>query len=380
MLSACAAAIVRNPVPVELTGIANPSGFINVRYWGDKEPPNLRAIAALKLSQMRRGRPELFRGKRPRIDYLALSGGGSDGAFGAGLLVGWSRHGSRPEFDIVTGVSTGALAAPFAFLGSEYDGQLREIFTHYTTKQLLSTQLIAGILGNAGAITDNSGLKKLIAKYINASVLRAIAVEHLKGRRLLIGTTNLDAQRPVIWDLGAAAVKGGKAGLKLVRQILLASAALPGVFPPVLVDVVADGRKFTELHVDGGPTAEVFFLPGHLSLRKFDNRFHKSPRRNLFIIRNGKLGPEWAAVKYSTIDIARRSITTLTKNQGIGDLVRLYERTRKDRIDYNLAAIPPHFKRTSDEPFDRKYMSALFDLGYRLGMRGYKWQKRPPGI
>ncbi len=377
-LSACAATIARNPVPRTLVDAAIPPGFENVRSWGDQAPDNIDAIVSEKVAQMRATRPKLFRASNPRIDYLAISGGGSDGAFGAGLLAGWSRRGNRPEFDIVTGVSTGALSAPFAFLGREYDERLREIYTQYSTNQLLTVQLFAGIIGNAGAIADNSGLKKLIAQYFDASVLRAIARQHLRGRRLLIGTTNLDAQRPVIWDLGAVAVRGGARGLALAREILLASASLPGVFPPVLIDVEAGGSRFREMHVDGGPTAEVFFLPAGIELSKYAARFSGRPERRLFIIRNGKLTPEWDVVKYSTIDIARRSITTLTKSQGNGDLLRLFESSERNGIDYNLVAIPAEFTLKNKEAFDRDYMLALFELGYRLGAEGHAWKKRPP--
>ena len=377
-LGACAAGIVRNPVPREVRALADIPGFSQIRIWGDERPPNLRALVQEKLAQTRRGRPHLFRDKNPVIDYLAISGGGNDGAFGAGLLSGWSKAGTRPEFDIVTGVSTGALGAPFVFLGPQYDPYLREIYTNYSSKQLFSLQLFAGLVGNAGGITDNSGLKKLVAKYFDADVLAKIAAEHLRGRRLLIGTTNLDAQRPVIWDLGAIAVRGGKRGLRLARDVLLASAALPGIFPPVLIDVDVEGQNFREMHVDGGPTAEVFFLPTRVSIAKINSPFRGRARRRLFIIRNGKLAPEWEAVKYSSVDIAQRSLLTLTKSQGIGDLARLYREAKLNNLEYNLAAMPADFNKESNEAFDREYMSALFDAGFRLGAQGYRWQHQPP--
>jgi len=377
-LVSCAAGIARNPVPQEIARIADIPGFSGVRIWGDQPLVNLHQYAQVKLRQTKSGRPHLFQVQNPSIDYLAISGGGSEGAFGAGLLAGWSKSGRRPEFDIVTGVSTGALAAPFVFLGPEYDDQLRKVYTSYSTKQLLSLQLVAGLLGNAGGITDNNGLKNIIAKYVNAEVVGAIAREHLKGRRLLVGTTNLDAQRPVIWDLGAIALRGGKEALRLVRAVLLASAAVPGVFPPVLINVEVEGVRYREMHVDGGPTAEVFFLPARVSISKTDRYFRGRPKRRLFVIRNGKLEPEWQSVNMSTVDIAQRALLTLTKNQGKGDLARLYLEAKRDDMEYYLVAMPEDFNLVSKEAFDREYMTALFDVGYQMGATGINWRKGPP--
>ena len=377
-LVSCAAGIARNPVPKEVVRLADVPGFKGIRIWGDEPPANLQKIVATKIAQTKKWRPRLLQSKYSRLDYLAISGGGSEGAFGAGLLVGWSKSGRRPKFDIVTGVSTGALAAPFVFLGPQYDEQLREVYTSHSTKQLLSVQLVAGLLGNAGGITDNSGLKDLIAKYVDAHVMEAIAREHLKGRRLLIGTTNLDAQRPVIWDLGAIALQGGKKGLRLMQAVLLASAAVPGVFPPVLIEVNVNGARHREMHVDGGPTAEVFFLPARVSLLKTDRHFNGRPKRRLFVIRNGKLGPEWQSVNLSTVDIAQRALLTLTKHQGKGDLARLYREAKLNGVEYNLVAMPEDFNLASKEAFDREYMTALFDVGYQIGASGINWRKGPP--
>ena len=375
--SGCAASIGRTPLPKALADKATVGDMANVRFWGDRVPPRLDQMIAEKQAQViAAGRQP--RGRNANVDFLALSGGGSDGAYGAGVLAGWSKTGKRPKFDVVTGVSTGALTAPFAFLGPSHDPKLREIYTTYSTKQLVTPQALAGILG-ASSIADNAGLRRLLKKYINPRVLRAIAVEHKRGRRLLIATTNLDAQRPVVWDMGAIAASNAPHSLDLFRNVMLASSALPGIFPPVIIKVRASGKNYQELHVDGGTVGQVFFLPqGTIKRVKKRNRF-KRHRTRLFVILNGKFSPEWQTVKPTTIAIASRSMATLLKAQGNGDVFRLYSNAKANRIDFNLAAIPERFTLTTKEPFDPVYMKALFEQGYRDAVNGYKWKKTPPG-
>jgi len=315
----------------------------------------------------------------PIANLLAISGGAEDGAFGAGLLAGWSDTGTRPTFDLVTGVSSGALIAPFAFLGRERDNQLREIFTKYGRKDIF-TYNVPGLLEGT-ALADDAPLAKLIAKYVDESFLQEIARERMKGRILLIGTTNLDTQRPVLWDMGRIAMSNNREAMTLFRKILLASATLPGVFPPVRIQVRVGGQNYDELHVDGGVTRQVFIAPSIFSFVSHDQRVGRSaatPR--LFVIRNGKIDPEWQSVSENVLSITQRSISTLIKNQGIGDLYRIYSITKRDGIDFNLASIPPDFAVTSDEPFDQKYMIELFTRGYDLGSHNYSWVKAPPGL
>ncbi|MGH6803389.1 MAG: patatin-like phospholipase family protein [Methyloceanibacter sp.] len=327
---------------------------------------------------MKANRPELLRkGGKPQISFLAVSGGGSDGAFGAGLLVGWSARGNRPEFDIVTGISTGALTAPFAFLGPRYDPALKQVYTSYSTDQLVKKQPVRGLLGGE-ALASNAPLAAVIASYITEDFLKEVAHEHNRGRRLLIGTTNLDAQRPVIWDMGKIATSGDPRALELFRNVLLASAAIPGVFPPVYVKVQVERQVDEEMHVDGGTTNQVFLLPTQIRAGGMDAKLGISPIRRLYIIRNGRVAPEFKAVKGSTLAIAGRSISTLIKTQAIGDLYQMYELARSNHVDYNLAYIPGDFPDTSKEAFDQQYMSKLFDLGFKLGQSGSAWKKTPP--
>jgi hypothetical protein len=316
--------------------------------------------------------------RRPPIsNLLAISGGAEDGAFGAGLLVGWSDSGTRPTFDLVTGVSSGALIAPFAFLGHERDGQLRDIFTKYGRADIYTYNVHGLIEGSA--LADDAPLAKLIEKYVDAAFLQEIAKERIKGRILLIGTTNLDTQRPVLWDMGRIAMSNDPDALGLFRKILLASATLPGLFPPVRIQVQVGGKNYDELHVDGGVTRQVFIAPSTISLVSKRSR-KPSPKLRLYVIRNGKIDPEWQPVSENVVSITQRSISTLIKNQGIGDLYRIYSVAKRDGTDFNLASIPSDFTDASDEPFDQRYMISLFNRGYDLGSHNYSWAKAPPGM
>ena len=378
-LTGCAS-LPRDAVPPAYADKAVVIEGAQVRYWGDREPSNFRALAAEKWAQVKSTRPSLLsKGTRPRIDFLAVSGGGSDGAFGAGLLVGWTARGDRPEFDIVTGISTGALTAPFAFLGPKYDPALKAVYTTYSTDQLVTKQPIRGLLGG-DALASNAPLARVIASYATQDFLKEVAHEHARGRRLLIGTTNLDAQRPVIWDMGKIASSGDPRALELFRNVLLASAAIPGVFPPVDIKVEVKGQFREEMHVDGGTTNQVFLLPTQIRTASIDTALGINPVRRLYVIRNGRVAPEYKAVKASTLAIAGRSISTLIKTQGIGDLYQMYELARRNQVQYNLAYIPGDFPDTSTEAFDPSYMSQLYELGFKLGKSGTEWKKTPPRL
>ena len=379
LTAGCATIAPRNVLPQANAEQIGLDGFHNIRFWGDASAHDIRAIMmADEPGSKVRWSSEIER-HPTTSNLLAISGGAEDGAFGAGLLVGWSDAGTRPVFDLVTGVSSGALIAPFAFLGREHDGQLRDIFTKYGRKDIFAYNVHGLIEGSA--IADDSPLAKLIEKYVDEAFLLEIAKARVKGRILLIGTTNLDTQRPVLWDMGRVALSNNPGALALFRKILLASATLPGVFPPVRIQVKVGGRSYDELHVDGGVTRQVFIAPSIFSLVSHDER----PRRpvtkpRLYVIRNGKIDPEWQSVRENVVSITQRSISTLIKNQGIGDLYRIYSITKADGIDFNLASIPADFSETSDEPFDLKYMIALFDRGYNLANHNYSWVKAPPGM
>ena len=378
-LTACGTPQFRTVVPANLVNAAVVPGLADktIRIWGDQPPKDLGDQVKEIRDQRNRARASGI-SQKGIDDFLVLSGGGADGAFGAGLLNGWTKNGTRPNFGIVTGVSTGALIAPFAFLGPKYDATLKEIFTKHDTDDILQPKFIAGIIGGAAAVTSSAPIANLISKYITRSVLRKIALEHNRGRRLLIGTTNLDAQRSVIWDMGRIAAADSEEALRLFHKIILASVSIPGIFPPVLIDVTVKGKARQEMHVDGGTTDNVIFVPVQTNLLALSRQISPRPRHRLFIIVNSHTNPEWENVKPTTVEIAARSISTLIKQHTIGDLRKLYDFSKKNKIQYKLATIPSSFEQESDEPFDRKYMRALFKLGAELGAVGYRWRSKPP--
>jgi hypothetical protein len=351
-----------------------------IRFWGDELPPNTASYRAKRAAQLTRNRSD-FRGGGPRpiTHSLALSGGGPLGAYGAGVLAGWTAAGTRPKFDIVTGVSAGALSAPFAFLGPKYDHALKHVFTESHTNDIAVLTPVKGLLGGS-AMSSNAPLAKIIAHYVTPSFLAEVAAEHRKGRRLLIGTTNLDAGRPVIWDMGEIASSGRPGSVELFREVLLASAAIPAAFPPSFIKVTADGYSYEEMHVDGGTTRSVFLAPTQLTLSGTDAALGVKPIRRFYVIVNGYVTPQHDAVKPLTMAIAGRAVSTLLKNQGVGDLYRLYEFCRRNGIDFNLAYIPGDIQDTSTAPFDPVFMTKLYNAGYQMARRGYPWQKQPPEL
>jgi predicted acylesterase/phospholipase RssA len=357
---------------------AAPAGYHGIRYWGDAELKKLDEAIAIRRTQIAEASKTDARLSNTHADYLAISGGGSDGAFGAGLLVGWSQVGTRPEFEVVTGISTGALSAPFAFLGSEYDPQLKAIYTTISTKDILQSNGPVGALFGS-SLTDNAPLKKLVAKYVTANLLNKIAAENSRGRRLFVGTTNLDAQRPVVWDMTAIASSDNPTKLQLFRDVLVASAAIPGIFPPQIIRVTSDGKAYDELHVDGGTTNQVFLMPAENSLKTVDKQLKFKRTRSVYVLMNGSFLPQHAKVKTATMAIATRSIDTLIKNQGIGDVYRMYTQALRDDVDFNVASIPADFTETSKDVFDKAYMNDLYKRGYKLATAGAAWQKTPPG-
>jgi predicted acylesterase/phospholipase RssA len=382
LLGGCgAAASLRNaPADARSAATATVPGIPSARFWGDEVPSDVAA-------GVRRVMPNLGRAAnvrrnaegRPLVDYLALSGGGGDGAFGAGLLAGWTKHGGRPQFDVVTGVSAGAIIAPFAFLGPRYDDAMREIWTEYTTSEIITSQIFTGILGGQ-SLADTAPLAALIAKYVDERMLRAIAAEYRKGRVLLIGTTNLDAQRPAIWNIGEIAVSRDPGALDLLRKVILASAAIPGAFPPVNIPVQTVRGAAEEMHVDGGVTREVFIAPAQTNLKEFDKLYDAPAVRRVFIIKNGKFGAEYEPVKPTTISISTRAVWTLTKYQNKNDVFRIWRNARDGGAEFHLAAVPDKFEVKATEAFDPKYQAALYEEGYSAGLAGGRWLTAPPDL
>ena len=378
--SGCAVVSSRMPLPNGLVAAkAVIPGIPYARFWGDILPSGYnssfirgsRNTARLAYARAANGRPV--------VNYLALSGGGGDGAFGAGLLNGWTARGTRPTFHIVTGVSAGAIIAPFAFLGPKHDRELRKIWTKYKAQDLAVAQILTGLLGGA-SLADTAPLKKLVAKYVTRKFLREIAREYAKGRLLLIATTNLDAQRPVIWNMGEIAMSRRADAVLLFRQIILASSAVPAAFPPQHIKVISGNRRYEELHVDGGVTKEVFIGPPQLKLRAFDHLYPSPPIRRIYIIKNGKLAPQFSQVKPNAIKIATRSIATLIKYQNKGDIFRIYRQAVEAGARFSLTAVPADFNVKAARLFDPAYQAALFKRGFEMGRSGQAWVSRPPEL
>jgi hypothetical protein len=375
-LSACAGPTVdslRDPVPETLVTRSAVPGYSRIRYWGDNGDGLSPSIVAEVVAQQRAAG-----NTSKQRDFLAVSGGGSNGAFGAGLLFGWTASGTRPEFTVVTGISTGSLIAPFAFLGPPYDTYLKEAYTEVSGEDIYAKKGIFGIIGSQ-SVADNTPLRQLVSRYVTDQMLTDIMREHNRGRRLLVGTTNLDAERPVVWDIGAIASSGQPGRRQLVQDILVASASIPGVFPPVNIKVVADGKSYDEMHVDGGTSNQAFMFPSNFSLKQSEKALKLGGyTRTLYVLRNGKITPEYSKVKPRLASIVGKSISTLIKTQGVGDLYRMYANAQRDGIGFRAVWIPESFTMKEPKPFDPAYMKALFDLGYEMGRGGVQWAEQPP--
>jgi len=381
LLAACAGPVRLNAVPEERTIEATIPGIPGARFWVDKESEPFLREALLSFEKEKAHLASIgHTGALPPVSFLAVSGGGDNGAFGAGLMKGWTEHGDRPVFKGVTGVSTGALIAPLAFLGPEYDDTLTEAYTAITQADIFESRglLLAALFEDA--LADTVPMSKMIERYVTQDLLDAIAVEYEKGRLLFIGTTNLDARRPNVWNMTAIAASKSPNALPLFRKILLASAAVPGAFPPVMINVEVDGKSYQEMHVDGGAMAQVFLYPPSLHIAQQSAIAQAQRERRVYIVRNARLDPEWADVERRTFSIAGRAISSLIHSQGIGDLYRIYLTTQRDGIDYNLAFIGADFDFEHDEEFDQEFMGALYKYGYSLGSQGYPWRNSPPGF
>lgn len=365
------------PVAAEVIPVL---GVANSRFWLDAAPDALIREAALMAEREAAAAPG---GALQPQNFLALSGGGDNGAFGAGFLIGWTAAGTRPQFNVVTGISAGALIAPFAFLGPDYDPALREVFTGVLPRDvlILPRQAMAAFsLFFGEALADTSPLSRLINRNLNEEMLTAIAREYARGRLLLIGTTNLDLQRPVVWNIGAIAASGHPEALGLVRRILLASASIPGAFPPVLVDVEHAGRAFQEMHVDGGASTQVFLYPPSLNLAMAARGRGLSRPRTAYVIRNGRVDVEAGSTTRGVFSITRRAAATLLHFSGIGDISRIYLTTQRDGVAFRLAYIGSEFQEARHEPFDASYMQALFDYGYAKARGAQPWRTQPADV
>jgi len=341
----------RPPYTAAEAAVAAIPGMPGARFWADSTDDFVKALP---------GKPG---------PWLTLSSGGSDGAFGAGLLNGLSASGKRPDYAVVTGVSTGALIAPFVFAGLHYDDALRDAFTKITAADVFE------IGGTPESFLDTWPLKDLIAKQVTPALIADIAVQYRAGRRLFIVTTDLDSERSVVWNMGAIAAHGGEQSIKLFRTVLLASSSIPGAFPPVLIDVEANGKHFSEMHVDGGVGGQFFVAPAALMAATSDYRL---PATALYVLVDSGLQPDFQVVERSTAQILAQSVGLAVKVDTRLMLDRAYLVAKRSGISFNVASIPPSFNAPSRGAFDPRYMKALFEAGYDLGKSSNPFDTVPP--
>jgi len=314
----------------------------------------------------------------PKLNVLAISGGGMYGAFDVGVLHGWTESGMRPQFDVVTGVSTGALIATFAFLGPEYDEFLRDSYTHASNKDIFSLKRNIPAALFSDSLASPEPLRKRIENAITPEILCEVAAAHAAGRRLYVGTTGLDTRRLVVWDMGAIASSDTPDALALYRKIILASASIPGFFPPVEIEVQIDGRKYQELHVDGGASASAFVGPSMLRLDPHNIRARAGS--NVWVISSGKLYADAECVKPRLLSISAAAASSMVYASTRSDLYRIFCLTMVSGVNFNLMSVPQEFplnpNSLSLKPED---MQRLYDEGRRLGKAGDGWRHFPPG-
>lgn len=379
-LSGCASLARLPSVPLAKAAEVSPLNVPYARFYSGEDVRHLDALAAEVVRKRKQYEGASFsKGKYATSHFLAISGGGDDGAFGAGLLVGWSQRGDRPEFRIVTGISTGALSAPFAFLGSEYDDNLKSVYTDVTAEDIFTKRSPLSVV-TEDAVTDSTPLRNLIARYLDEKMIVRIAEEYEKGRLLLIATTNLDQGRPVIWNIGAIAQSRHPRARDLIIEVLRASASIPGVFPPVMLDVSIDGKRYEEMHVDGGAAAQAFLYPPAFNLKRTSKKLGNATKHVAYVIRNGRLWRPEESVKRQTLDILSKTVSTMIASSGVNDTYRIYTTTKRDGVDFNLAYIEDDFSEPYVGPFNKAYMRKLFSHGYEKGLKGFDWHKAPPGF
>ncbi len=373
----------RNAVPPQRELVASIPGLPDIRAWGG--PPSAILERDLALSFQQESESDFPRGADGTVLYahLALSGGGANGAFGAGFLNGWTATGQRPAFKIVTGVSTGALMAPFAFLGPDHDDALREFYTTTSSRDIFTLGSVLWQLLLGEALADTRPLQALIARYVDTELLRRVAEAHQRGRRLYVGTADLDVPRFVVWNMGLIASSGHPDALALFRKVMLASASIPVAFPPVFfeVELTPGGPRYDEMHVDGGVGARVFLNAGVFRgsvIRERGGHGGKG-REDIFVIHNGQLIPIPEPINRSLPDIAVRVIDAAGRVAAIGDLFRIYGYAQREQAGFKWVTIPRDVVMGSAETFDPVAMQSLYDLGLRMAASRGSWETLPPG-
>lgn len=372
VMQGCAVPL-RNPVPEVLTTTVHPLQLDSIRIFIEPGSFQHEDFFSDSLSTLFKR----YSNSEQMLTLLALSGGSEGGAFGAGFLNGWSDYGNRPVFDVVTGVSTGALMAPFAFLGEESDENLKAVYTTVSADNIFVLRGLLEMLTTRDALANNHPLAQLLEQYVSDEVIARIGREQIKGRRLYVGTTHLDSGRLVVWDMGAIALSNHVEATDLFRNVLLASASIPIAFPPVYIPIAIGGDKYDEMHVDGAVVNQVFGTETLVHLLTAHNKSKEKIQARIFMILNSDLSTDWQPVSRKLIDIGNRAVDVMINSQSMGDIIRNYFLADRAGIEFHITGIPDSFRKKSPEPFDTKYMNTLFDVGYQKGRSTDQWEENP---
>lgn len=360
-LTACSA-LPRREAPPELFSSAKPVGFPREVRFLSTDRPSVERGSAAALQRMRQS------SKDGIVRALALSGGGAGGAFGAGALVGLSRRNERPQYDVVTGVSAGALIAPFAFLGPEWDPQLIEAFTRGAGKDMS----LHGFLSlRFGAARRSAALRALVDRYVTRDLIEAVAREAGRGRILWVATTDLDKEETVIWDMGAIATRGGEPARQLFRDVLVASASIPGVFTPVLIHVEEAGVAYDEMHVDGNASTSFFIAPVAAYFALLDEQSLEGAR--VYVMINGQIidAPETTPNRFGPV--VARTFSVALKHMSRAQVVSVNQFAEKYRMSVQSTYLPFDYPEYSPADFRASTMRPLFEYGARCAESGRLW-------
>ncbi|MFZ3406984.1 patatin-like phospholipase family protein [Vibrio chagasii] len=368
LILGCSTAVQRN-VSAESEWLY-PLDTRGLRFWDESDTDIQNYNLADEFNFLLANKP-----KDEPVNYLALSGGGVNGAFSAGILNAWSEKGTKPDFDIVTGVSTGAIVSVFAFLGSDFDSDLKHYYTQTTLDEMFKRQSLFKLISST-SIVDVAGFEKKVRNAITPELMARLADQRGKGKILVIATTNLDNEKMALWDIGRIAQVGTSEAQTLIQDIVIASSSIPGFFPAKLISLPHRGGSYDELHVDGGVSRQVFLIPQWVRDRKQQSQ----REQNIYVIRNGAFNPKFKETENGISSVSIRSLSTLLRRQGIADVEYIYHYSKLNQFNFQLAHIDADFDDKGLDPFSLKYMNEVYNYGHRTKQKEQLWQSKPPSI
>ncbi len=380
VVAACANRVVHRPLSASEFQRTDFSELAEERFWGDVAPQDgsdVESEDTKKLGKFVSDAATASQGGLRPQSLLAISGGSANGAFGVGVLAGWTESGKRPEFAVVTGISTGAMIAPFAFLGSDYDETLIQIYSSVDRDDVFLFRRLPSLFFRS-AVADTTPLTHLVETYVTKDVVEKIAEEHRRDRKLFIVTTHFDAMRPMVWDIGAIANRRGPEAVPLIRKIILASAAIPVLFPPIPIEIDVDGKQFTELHVDGSISTQVFAYPAQVRVGRLGGSARLKLKRDIYVIQNSNDAVAYEPAPVRVLPIAWRALYGLLTSQINMDVERIYFLAKRDGLAFHMISIPDTFQADRSSEFDPKYMAELLEIGAEIGRKGDFWFDKPP--